>query len=81
MIIRMAHSAVRQYEHSPAAVRAACDKQLHFLLRNLRHPSLHAKKYEEHTGLWQGRINRNWRFYFFIRGDVYYVVSIRKHPK
>lgn len=56
-------------------------KQFEFLVADLRHPSLRAKKYDEATGLWQARISRNWRFYFFIIRDVYFIVSIKKHPK
>ncbi len=51
------------------------------MVANIRHPSLHAKKYEETSGLWQARINQSWRFYFIVRHDLCYIVSIRKHPK
>lgn len=73
--------ADREYKSLTTAVRRAADKQLDFLVRDLRHPSLHAKKYDETTGLWQGRITQEWRFYFLILSDLYYIVSIRKHPK
>jgi mRNA interferase RelE/StbE len=52
-----------------------------FLEQNLRHPSLRAKKYDESQNLWQGRVNRDWRFYFLIRDDIYYFVDIIPHPK
>jgi len=32
-------------------------------------------------GLWQARVNRNWRFYFTIENDEYRLHSIRHHPK
>jgi len=50
-------------------------------LANLQHPSLHAKKYDEHTDLWQARVTRSWRFYFKIVGDEYVIISIIPHPK
>jgi len=53
---------VKQYAAAPAAVRQAFDKQVSLLLANLNHPSLHAKKYNEAIDLWQGRVNRDWRF-------------------
>ena len=34
-------------DEAPAAVRNAFYKQVRFLEENLRHPSLHAKKYDE----------------------------------
>jgi hypothetical protein len=37
----------------PAEVRKAFFKQVAFLEKDLRHPSLHAKKYDESEGRWQ----------------------------
>jgi plasmid maintenance system killer protein len=51
------------------------------LVENLRHPSLHAKKYDESEDLWQARVNRSWRFYFNIVGDTYVIRDIIPHPK
>jgi hypothetical protein len=31
--------------------------------------------------LWQGRVNRDWCFYFTIEGEVYHLHEIIKHPK
>lgn len=66
---------------APPAVRKALHKQLVFLERDLRHPSLRAKKYDESNDRWQARINRDWRFYFTIEGDAYYIQDITPHPK
>jgi Txe/YoeB family toxin of Txe-Axe toxin-antitoxin module len=73
--------AEQEYEDLLPAIQRAAHKQIDFLVKNIRHPSLHAKKYDEATGLWQARITASWRFYFFIRDDAYYIVSIRKHVK
>ena len=62
-------------------VRKAVFKQVKFLERDLRHPSLRAKKYDESLDLWQARVNKDWRFYFLIRDGVYYIVDIIPHPK
>ena len=66
---------------APFAVRKAFRKQLGFLERDLLHPSLRAKKYDESRDLWQARVNRDWRFYFTIEGDTYRIQSITAHPK
>jgi len=66
---------------SPPEVQKAFGKQLTNLLRDLRHPSLRAKKYEERTGLWQARINDDWRIYFTIESDAYVLRAITPHPK
>ena len=71
----------KSFDEAPKAVQKACDKQLSLLLQNLHHPSLHAKKYSESEDLWQARVNKDWRFYFFIQGDIYYLVDVRPHPK
>ena len=81
MRIGLSKHAHINYESLSPVLQRATEKQFSFLAANIRHPSLHAKKYDEATGLWQARITRDWRFYFLISSDVYFVVSIRKHPK
>lgn len=71
----------RSYQKAPLFIQRAFDKQSLLLLHSLRHPSLRAKKYDESTNRWQARVTRDWRFYFLIRGDVYYLVDIIPHPK
>lgn len=72
---------LKQYSAAPAVVRKAFDKQAGFLLEKLNHPSPHAEKYDESIHLWQARVNRDWRFYFTIEGEVYHLHEIIKHPK
>ena len=66
---------------APGQVRKAFYKQAGFLVQNLRHPSLRAKKYDEANDIWQARVNRDWRFYFTIEDDTYYLIDIIPHPK
>ncbi len=73
--------ALRDYQSAPARIQQAVDKQLSFLLKNLKYPSLHAKKYDENKDIWQARLAKDWRFYFQIRKDIYYIITIIKHPK
>ena len=57
-------------------------KQFSYLLQDYRHPSLNAKKYHDASDeLWQARIDRGYRFYFFVQNPQYIVVSIIHHPK
>lgn len=65
----------------PISIQKKFYKQIRFLLRDIRHPSLRAKKYDERYGIWQARVDKNIRFYFLIEGDVYILLSIRSHPK
>lgn len=55
------------------------EKQIRFLLHDLQHPSLRAKKYDEAKGIWQARVDASVRFYFAISGDTYILHDIRKH--
>jgi hypothetical protein len=50
-------------------------------VEGLSHPSLHAKKYDESRGLWQARVNQDWRFYFTIDADSYRIDALIPHPK
>ncbi|MFZ2555578.1 MAG: hypothetical protein WAZ27_04695 [Minisyncoccia bacterium] len=81
MQLRLSEGAKQEYESLSVPLRKVSQKQFTFLATNIRHPSLRAKKYDESTGLWQARINKSWRFYFFLARDVYLIVNIRKHPK
>jgi len=71
----------KSYQQAPAAIQGAFDRRVALLLANLRHPSLRAKKYDEARGIWQARVTRDWRFYFTIEGDTYYLLEIISHPK
>ena len=71
----------RSYESAPPHIQRAFDRRLEFLLQNLRHPSLGAKKYDRERGIWQARVNGGWRFYFTIEGDTYHLHDIIPHPK
>ncbi len=81
MRVVLADRAVDSLEGAPPGVRRAFEKQLRFLLSNLLHPSLHAKKYDESQDLWQARVNRDWRLYFTIVGDTYRIEDVIPHPK
>lgn len=69
-----------ELEDLPEIARKKFWKHLGYLLRDIRHPSLHAKKYDELRGIWQARVDRNVRFYFLIEGDRYILLDIKKHP-
>ncbi len=72
---------LKSYANAPPEVQRAFDKQLRLLLDNLQHPSLRAKKYDAANDVWQARVNRDWRLYFKIEGDAYYIIDMTPHPK
>jgi mRNA interferase RelE/StbE len=81
MRIRYSPAATKAFASAPSNVQKAFLKQARFLVENLRHSSLRAKKYDETQDRWQARVNRDWRFYFTIEDDVYLILDIIPHPK
>jgi len=65
----------------PPPIQKAFEKQLRFLLADIRHPSLRAKKYDEANDIWQARVTGNVRFYFSITDSAYIILDIEKHSK
>ncbi len=72
---------IRQYKVLSPQQKARVDKQIAFLLVNIRYPSLRAKKYDETKDIWQARVDDNNRLYFQIEGDTYKILSVVPHPK
>jgi mRNA-degrading endonuclease RelE of RelBE toxin-antitoxin system len=81
MRIELTRRADKDYRNLPQILQKQVDKQLGFLQDNLRHPSLDAKKYGGTDDVWQGRLNRDYRFYFRIVDDTYRILMIIAHPK
>ena len=71
----------RAFKSFTLQIQRTFKKQIQFLINDIRHPSLHAKKYDESSGIWQARVNDSVRFYFRIEGDTYILINIRKHGK
>jgi len=71
----------KSYAAAPEIRRRQFDKQVVFLLKDLRHPSLRAKIVDETQRIWQARVDGGWRFYFTIEGDTYHLLDIGPHPK
>ena len=81
MNVLLRERAIEALATAPLPVQKAFIKQINFLVRDLRHPSLHAKKYDETEGKWQGRVTGDWRFYFKIEGGTYQIFDLTPHPK
>ncbi len=81
MRVKLTETAIRQYQKLSLSLQKKADKQFEHLTSDIRHPSLHAKKYKGNEDLWQGRIDKDWRFYFYIVNPHYIIISVIKHPK
>ena len=81
MQIALTRRADKDYQALTRQLQRQVEKQLMLLVGNLRHPSLDAKKYGGTDDVWQGRVNRDYRFYFRIIDDTYRILMIIPHPK
>lgn len=82
MNVRLARRAAQDFDKLSPQLRRRTQKQFHFLAGDLRHPSLNTKKYPEAgEGVWQGGVDRSYRFYFVIEPDSYVILRIVSHPK
>lgn len=81
MKLHLTEQFLAQFDEAELPVQKATVKQLRLLESNIRHPSLHAKKYNEAEDIWQARINKSWRFYFLIQKDTYRIIEMKIHPK
>ena len=78
------HGFVREYQRLPQHLQRRFDKALEFLLLNLRHRSLRAKKMggerdTEGRDVWEARVTKNYRFTFAIEDDVCILYRIGPH--
>jgi mRNA-degrading endonuclease RelE of RelBE toxin-antitoxin system len=70
MRVKLTRRADKDYQRLPSQLQRQMDKQFAYLSENLRHPSLDAKKHGGVDDIWQGRVNRDYRFYFQILDDT-----------
>ena len=81
MRVVLTRRAAKDLDGLPPRLQDVVRKQLELLVNNLRHPSLQAKKYRGTDDIWQGRVNRDYRFYCRIVAEEYRIQMIIPHPK
>lgn len=81
MQIKLTRKADKDYQKLPYHIQKKVDKQFDFLVENFRHPSLNAKLYDQNAQLWQARIDKSYRFYFYVVEPHYIVIALINHPK
>ena len=70
---------LRSLEDFPDPIKKKLKKQINYLSKDMRHPSLHAKKFDESLDLWQARVDKGVRFYFTVEADTYALLDIKRH--
>lgn len=81
MKVALTRRAARDLDRLSRQLQAQVRKQFELLLSDVRHPSLRVKKYGGEHDLWQGRVNRDYQFFFTVEDDTYLVLAIVPHPK
>lgn len=74
-------SFVKTYKKFSPSLRRKVDKQIRFLLKDLRHPSIRAKKMQGLEDRWEGRVDRSYRLTFIIRNDIITLLTVGPHDE
>ena len=70
----------KDYHNLPEQIQHKLDKQLEFLLKDFRHPSLRIKKIKgTNDKIWEGSVTMNYRFTFQIIDDIFLMRRVGKH--
>ncbi len=64
MIYRRTEHFKKQYHLMPKEIQEKAKKVFTLLQSDTNHPSLHIKKVQGTSGIWEGRIDRQYRFTF-----------------
>ena len=59
----------RDYKKLPASIQKRTDEKLRFLVQNVSHPSLRVKRVQKYKGVFEGRVTKDYRFFFNSRGS------------
>lgn len=79
MQVVVTDTCVRALLAAPPEIQKVFGKQLAMLLKNPRHPSLQAKKFDDSR--WQARINDDWRLYYRPSDGLCTLLDLMPHPK
>ncbi|MEK6543012.1 MAG: hypothetical protein AABZ44_01050 [Elusimicrobiota bacterium] len=67
------------YRGLPEFVRSKALRQIRRLAKDMRYPSLRVKKIQGALGIWEARVDRQYRMTFEIIGDTIYLRVIGNH--
>lgn len=79
MTVTYEPSFLRDYASLPEEVRRRAQKQIRLLLQNPRHPSLHARKIEGYTDIYEARVTGSYRMTYKIVGETLRLRRIGTH--
>lgn len=76
----------RDFQKLPEAIKRRTETALHLLVSNPHHPSLRVKKVrgeiiKGYGNIFEGRITRDYRFFFLIETDAYILLRCGRHEE
>ena len=76
----------RDFHRLPDAIKRRTEAALRLLMANRHHPSLRIKKMQReiikgYDNIFEGRITRDYRFFFLIETDVYILLRCGRHEE
>jgi mRNA-degrading endonuclease RelE of RelBE toxin-antitoxin system len=80
--IRTSNRFAKAYHKLPPEIKARVKKALRLLAENIRHPSLHTKPIEGAPGIYEARVDQNYRLtYQRLPGDELLLRVVGKHDE
>ena len=70
MKLRRSCSFQKQYAKLPESIRKKLKRHLIYLIRDICHPTLQAKKMVNGESIWEARIDLHYRFTFQIKDNL-----------
>ena len=76
----------RDFQRLPEAIKRRTEAALRLLFSNPHHPSLRIKKVKGevlkgYSNIFEGRITRDYRFFFLIETDAYILLRCGRHEE
>lgn len=76
----------RDFQRLPETIKRRTETAIRLLLSNPHHPSLRIKKVkgnilQGYKNIFEGRITRDYRFFFLIETDVYILLRCGRHEE
>ena len=69
----------RDYKKLPASIQKRTDEKLKFLVQNVSHPSLRVKRVQKYKSVFEGRVTKDYRFFFQTTTEGYILLRVDKH--
>jgi mRNA-degrading endonuclease RelE of RelBE toxin-antitoxin system len=79
MNIKAYESFRKSFQNLPTSIRKKTEKQIHLLLKDFNHPSLHTKKIKGKSEIWEARVDLHYRMTFEVVEDTIFLRVVGNH--